>query len=167
MTPGAVIGVVTAAVIAVAAAVLVWWLRSRIVVVRVDGTSMEPTLQGNERLVVRRRRPDRLRTGQIVVLEPPVEVETDDWTWPRTGDALGRTWIVKRLAALPGETLPAELIRYQAMPSGPVPAGFGIVVGDNPRMSIDSRMFGPVPLDRVLGVAVRRFGESEPLTAGG
>lgn len=167
MMPAAVLGA-TAAVAAVVAAAVVWWLRSRVVVVRVDGTSMEPTLRGDERLVVRRLRPDRLRTGQIVVLEPPVELGEDDWTWPQTGGALHqRTWIVKRLATLPGETVSARLARFRAVPPGTMPPGFGLVVGDNPDVSFDSRRFGPVPLDRVLGVAVRRFGETGPLTAGG
>ena len=141
-----------AALVAAVSAVAVWWLRARMVVVRVEGASMEPTLHGDERVIVRRLRLDRLRTGQIIVVERPIW--QDRWTWSQTRGAVRRRrWIVKRLAALPGECVPEALARFDA-----VPPGFGLVLGDNTRASTDSREFGPVPLDRVLGVAVRRFG---------
>ena len=43
-------------------------------------------------------------------------------------------------------------------PAATVPAGFLILLGDNTAESIDSRTIGPVPTDRVLGVALCHFG---------
>lgn len=138
-------------------AVTVWWLRARVVVVRVEGGSMEPALHTDDRVVVRRHRPDRLRSGQIVVLERP-DLQ-DRWVWSGTRLSVRRhRWIVKRLVAMPGDPVAASIVRYGSVSPGPVPPGFCLVLGDNADASTDSREFGPVPLDRVLGVAVRRFG---------
>jgi signal peptidase I len=153
---------VTVLVVGVIAATTLWWLRTRMLVVRVDGISMEPTLHGDDRLVVRRDRPDRMRTGQIVVLERPDGFE--EYVWPQSrAPWRRRRWMVKRLVALPGEHPSERLLRYPAVPAGPVPPGYCLVLGDNPYASTDSRALGLIPLDRVLGVAVRRFGEDGAL----
>jgi signal peptidase I len=41
-----------------------------------------------------------------------------------------------------------------------VPAGTLVVLGDNPHASMDSRFFGPVPADRLLGVVLRPMSDT-------
>jgi len=129
-----------AAVATLGAAAAIAWLRWRVVVIAVEGPSMLPALDTGDRLVIRRVPADRLAVGDVVVVEMPYR-EDGGWHWPPPGGGLaGRRWAVKRVAALAG---------------GPVPAGCLVVLGDNPGESVDSRLFGPVPVERVLGVAAR------------
>ncbi len=60
-----------------------------------------------------------------------------------------RQWLVKRVAAGPGEPWTG----YVGGEPLPVPAGHLALVGDNPEVSFDSRQMGPFPLTRVLGMA--------------
>jgi len=124
-------------------------LRRRLAVVAVIGPSMQPTLAPGDRVLVRRTGLSDIRTGQIVVIEKPRE----DGVWAaRRRPAGPREWMIKRVAAVPGDARP------QAMPGGAgpvVPAGRLVVLGDNPARSLDSRQIGFIPADRVLGVVVR------------
>jgi signal peptidase I len=141
---------------AVAGAVVV--LRRRFVVVDVEGNSMEPTVGFDDRLVVRRVRPGALRVGDIVVFERPYrDVPDGPWAWRPV--APERHWLIKRLAALPGDPAPSDVPGSGAT----VPRAAVAVLGDNRDASIDSREFGYVPVDRVLGVAVRRYGQDGPV----
>ena len=137
--------------------------------VRVEGDSMTPTLEdGQSVLVVRPVFPwNRLRRGDVVVLTLPS---------PTSGLPEG-TWFIKRLAGMPDEEivmqggrvyaddlLLAELPGAPASPStssGPA-GGDGrrewwngpdeyFVLGDNSAQSTDSRAFGPVPGERIIG----------------
>ncbi|WP_234359011.1 S26 family signal peptidase [Plantactinospora sp. BC1] len=140
----------------------VGWLRARLVVVTVEGGSMEPTLHGRDRIVVRRTPARRLRVGQIVVLEQPRPGPRPGG--PTSGGGIrGRRWMIKRLAALPGDPLPPGVTVDGGAAS--VPAGRVVVLGDNRDASTDSRTFGPVPLDQVLGVALRRYAGGGPIIA--
>lgn len=107
-------------------------IRRRIVVVTITGDSMRPTYRPGDRVFVRRSDPRDLKRGQVVVLERPFA----------SGD-----WIIKRVAALPGDMVPAGNV---------VPPGKLVVLGDNPAASVDSRQFGYCPADRLLGVVIRR-----------
>jgi len=148
----AAVGAVVAGVAGVVA------LRRRLVVVDVEGNSMEPTVTFDDRLVVRRVRPAALRVGDIVVFERPYRDGPDaPWAWRPV--APGRRWLIKRLAALPGDPAPPGVPGG----AGTVPGAVAAVLGDNRDASIDSRAFGFVPLERVLGVAVRRFGQDGPV----
>jgi signal peptidase I len=141
---------------AAAGAVVV--LRRRFVVVDVEGNSMEPTVGFDDRLVVRRVRPGALRVGDIVVFERPYRDAPDGpWAWRPV--APERMWLIKRLAALPGDPAPSDVPGAGAT----VPAAAVAVLGDNRDASIDSRAFGYVPVERVLGVAVRRYGQDGPV----
>ncbi|GAB3971081.1 S26 family signal peptidase [Plantactinospora veratri] len=146
----------------IAAGGWVCWLRARLVVVTVEGGSMEPTLHGHDRVVARRTPARRLRVGQIVVVEQP------RFDPGRSGSTSGgglrdRRWMIKRLAALPGDPLPPGVTVAGGAAS--VPAGRVVVLGDNRDASTDSRTFGPVPLDQVLGVALRRYARGGPIIA--
>jgi signal peptidase I len=126
----------------------------------VRGYSMEPTLHQEERLLVEKvsyrfHQPQR---GDIIVLNVAQEPIP----------------LVKRVIGLPGETveirqgkvyvngqhLDEPYLRqapYGNMPARPVPAGSIFVLGDNRNNSNDSRYFGVVPLDDVVGKAWLRY----------
>lgn len=125
--------------------------RRRIAVVSVTGRSMEPTLTAGDRVLVRRARLRSVRTGQIVVVETPTDGL--EWTLAPAGRDLKREWMIKRVAAVPGEPLPGGL--PEAIADAAVPDGKLIVLGDNPPMSMDSRSLGYIPGERLLGVVVR------------
>jgi signal peptidase I len=140
------------------AVALLWWLRARFVVVEVHGRSMRPTLRGGDRVLVRRLAADRVRAGQVVVVERPLWRD-DAWHWPvRQGRATGRKWMIKRAAAVSGEPVPDVL--DGVVRESTVPAGALVVLGDNAAESTDSRELGFVPAERVLGIALRRMSRS-------
>jgi signal peptidase I len=124
---------------------------------RVYGHSMEPNLHSDQRLVVEKvsYRLHRPRRGDVVVLRLPDR---------------GPELLIKRIVALPGETIEIRsgtvhvddqpldepyLSRRTSGSYGPltVPEGHVFVMGDNRGASNDSRVFGPVSLDRIVGRA--------------
>ncbi|WP_031164459.1 S26 family signal peptidase [Streptosporangium roseum] len=130
--------------------------RRLLVVVRVRGTSMVPTLQPGDRVLLRRAPAERLRRGQIVVLEP-IGLGGRWGTGPLP-DPAAADWLVKRIAAMPGDPVPEEVVDQQGLPAGTVvPPGRLVVLGDGVHSS-DSRVWGYVPFDRVLGVMLRALG---------
>ncbi|WP_163507143.1 signal peptidase I [Fodinicola acaciae] len=123
------------------------WARRQLVLVTVEGTSMTPTLRHGDRVLVRRRGPERVRHGDIVVLEPPVTLTSpDDKT----------RWNVKRVVAMPGDPVtPGDVPA-----GGPdvVPPGKLVVRGDG-QVSSDSRTWGFYAADALLGVVIRQVGQ--------
>jgi signal peptidase I len=123
------------------AAAAVTWTRRRWTVVVVRGSSMAPTLQDGDRLLVRRGStpPDR---GDVVVFRHAESgaVETDP--------ALR----VKRVAAVAGDPMPAWVSEGAAVDHRlrAVPAGHLVVRGDA-RLSQDSRQLGLVPVSALVG----------------
>lgn len=127
--------------------------------------SMEDTLMIRDRVVVNRLsyqwgEPD---TGDIVVFSRP---ETT---------ALAEDDLIKRVIAVPGDTLEAidgqlllngEVLEEPYLKDGAVTRDFGPVtvgdgelwvMGDNRSNSSDSRFFGPVSADDVIGRAFIRY----------
>ena len=122
----------------------------------VHGQSMEPNLHTDQRLIVEKvsYRLHPPRRGDIVI----IDVDTSDVP------------LIKRVVGLPGETIAIRqnqvLINGVALEEeylqdikqndyGPVqvPAGQIFVMGDNRNASNDSRYFGAVAFDRVIGRA--------------
>jgi signal peptidase I len=130
-------------------------LRRRIAVVTVCGPSMQPALKPGDRVLIRRASFGQLRAGQVVVIEKPRRDQAVPSRLPRWPPAR-RGWMIKRVAALPGEPPPAAVTNAVARIAEPVvPAGKLVVLGDNPARSLDSRHFGYIPAERVLGVVIR------------
>ncbi|MGW1725883.1 signal peptidase I [Streptomyces sp. NPDC002306] len=128
--------------------------------VRVESTSMEPTLRAGDHLLVDERayRDAPPRRGDLVVFHG-----TD-------------ARLIKRVVAVAGDTVAIEdgvlevnghAVAEPAVDPetvdglyyGParVPAGTVFVLGDNRRHSVDSRQFGPVPVTKVTGRVVLRW----------
>jgi signal peptidase I len=125
-------------------------------VVRVDASSMEPTLHGGDVLVIdkltyRFRDP---RLGEIVTARAP---DTGEWLVKRVvgvgGDSVG---IEDGVLVRNGITVAEDYIDNTQMEGyfyGPVevPAGYVFVLGDHRLESVDSRRYGPLALDDVTG----------------
>lgn len=124
---------------------------------RVDGTSMEPTLRSEERLIIekvsyRLHAPAR---GDIVVLKLPGREHEP---------------LIKRVIGLPGDVIAIrngrvyidgapvdepylDQITPGYVPAQIVPEGHVFVLGDNRSASNDSRIFGMVPQKDLIGRA--------------
>ncbi len=148
----------------VVALVLAFFIRQFIVELYVvDGPSMRPTLQSQERLVVNKfiyrfRAPQR---GEVIVFRYPRDPSRD---------------FIKRVIAVPGDTIEIKdgrvFVNQQLMnepyilektlsdyPLSTVPEGHIFVMGDNRNNSEDSRFadVGFVPYDLIKGKAVLVF----------
>jgi signal peptidase I len=148
---------------------------------RVPTASMEPTLhcarpgtgcraRFNDRVLVDRltyrfRSPHR---GEVVAFDTPPAVRQ---RCPGPGGVF-----IKRIVGLPGEVvseragrvyvdgtpLPEPYLRHGARDDDTrtwprIPAGSYFMMGDNRRLSCDSRMWGPVARSRIIGRAVLTY----------
>lgn len=123
---------------------------------QVLGQSMEPTLHSSQRVVIEKisYRFHGPRRGDVVVIDSPKQSEM----------------LIKRVVGLPGETIevsngrvlvdgePLEeawTVRSGGGSYGPhtVPPLHVFVLGDNRGASNDSRSFGPVPIEHIVGHA--------------
>lgn len=125
----------------------------------IPSPSMEPTLVEGDRVLVNRlvyhfRSPER---GDIIVFQPPNQNGGDPF--------------IKRVVAVGGDTVAVHdgllyvngeaqdepfIKEYPILdetPETPIPAGYVWAMGDNRNNSGDSRVFGPVSEDAILGTA--------------
>ena len=140
--------IVLAALVASVAVVLVR-VRRRYLNVVVRGVSMVPTYTPGDELLLDRRASGGPRPGVVVVIrmrhDGPGEI-----TAP--GVAADEQLFLKRVIAVAGDPVPADVPG-----EGPVPPGHLVLRGDGPH-SLDSRVWGCVPADRVVGVVLRKLG---------
>ena len=120
--------------------------RRTLVVVNVSGASMEPTLHDGDRILVRRRRAEQVRRGEITVLAAPEAATAPEW---QCG-----TWHVKRVSALAGDPVPDGV--PMPFPTDRVPAGSVVALGDNDEGG-DSRTWGPYRSDGIVGTYLLRL----------
>lgn len=133
--------------------------------IRVDGHSMVPTLQHNDRLIVTKLM-YKPQQGDIIILRPPMHKNTP---------------FVKRIIALPGQTVDIDFKKHKVLVDGVelkepyineptvqrgdvkfpvvVPENTVFVLGDNRNNSRDSRYsdVGMVPYKSIIGKAVFRI----------
>ncbi|MGV9249082.1 S26 family signal peptidase [Streptomyces sp. NPDC003710] len=152
----------------VCAAGAVGLLRRRLTAVTVRGRSMEPGYTDGDRVLVSRT--GRLVPGRVVVLERGCP--DGGWRLPPLPPGAspqavrGRHWIIKRIAALPGDPVSRTTVpALAAAPESRVPPGRLVLLGDNPGASIDSRQVGYFPLDRILGAVMCPLGRSGGTTS--
>ncbi len=126
--------------------------------VRVDGPSMEPSYYHNNRVVVLKVAYlfGDIQRGDVIVFPAPPNPEED---------------YIKRVIGLPGdEVMVADGKVYvngqaldepyinappiNSMRAVNVPEGMVFVMGDNRNVSSDSRSWGPLPIDDIIGKAV-------------
>lgn len=139
-----------AASVALAAGAVRW----RYTVVTVRGPSMEPDLADGDRVLVRRCGLRHLRRGQLVIFREPEPGQRTRPAW-LTGATAANTWVIKRVAALPGDPVP-ESVRAAAGDADVVPSRSLVVLG-SPDFSRDSRHWGCIPAREVLGVGTMRM----------
>ena len=148
---------------------------------QVDGPSMRPTLEAGEYVLVNKLVYLRVQPRGLARLLPFVDVEDDQSLFPfhppQRGDVIIFRFprdesrdFVKRVVGIPGDTV--EITRGQPLVNGQpldepyikhrdsrtlspvvVPSGHYYVLGDNRRSSDDSRNWGTVPLENVIGRA--------------
>ncbi len=126
------------------------WLRLTYMVAVVEGPSMTPTFRPGDRVLVRRRAGRRLRTGEVALVDLPESLRPIPAGVSRA-DSLRNRRVIKRVAATAGEAVPAVVEGR-----GPVvPGDHLVLLGDHPLASGDSRQYGFVPVDAVVGVVLR------------
>jgi signal peptidase I len=134
----------------------------------VSALSMAPTLDDGDRILVNKvpYRFDHPHRGDVVVVQAPLRADGTGWAWPVQEERF-----VKRVVGMPGETLEGRDGRVlvngipldepylpagastRPFPAVVVPDGAYFLLGDNRLLSIDSRSFGPVPGEAVVGRA--------------
>lgn len=125
----------------------------------VPSTSMYPTLQIGDRILVQKIGFGLPRGAIVVFHHPPNDTEP-----PLNED------LVKRIIGLPGETissrgntvlingkplaepwLPKGTLLTNAIPKTTIPPGYYFMMGDNRGDSYDSRDWGPIPRSLIVG----------------
>jgi len=133
----------------------------------IPSESMEPTLEVGDRVLVNKLSYDfhEVNRGDLVVFErPEADIANDEAIKD----------LIKRVIGLPGETVESidgqvyidgQPLDEPYLPEGvtttsfgpvTVPDGHVFVMGDNRANSSDSRVFGPIPADLIIGRAFLR-----------
>ena len=149
------------------AAVLSFGIRTFVAEARyIPSSSMEPTLQINDRLIIEKmtyrfQEPER---GQVIVFNATQALQEQNF----------QEAFIKRIIGIPGDTVSVEngevIVNGEVLEEvyikerpnyeyGPVtvPDGQYLVLGDNRNNSYDSHYWGFVPDDKIIGRAFVRF----------
>jgi signal peptidase I len=124
---------------------------------------MKPAYLPGDSVLMRRRLRGTLQVGTVIVLSEPGAPRAARPRrlagWPASRLA-GGSWVIKRVAAKPGDEVPPAVLDAVAGTSR-VPPGKLVVLGDNTDHSADSRQWGFVSAGDVLGVVVRTLSRLE------
>jgi signal peptidase I len=137
--------------------------------VKVEGTSMLPGLEDQERIFVNRfvYRLEPISRGDVIVFRYPKDT-SKSYIKRVIGVAGDRIHIVDGLVYVNGEALsedyvPQQYADWRSVPELTVPQGSFFMMGDHRNMSSDSRDFGPVEQKFVVGKAVFGYWPFEKL----
>lgn len=149
---------------------------------RIPSESMLPTLEIGDRVIVNRQSYSLgdIERGQVIVFEAPPELESRNDVIKRVVALPGETirfidgqvyidnqrmlepYVVAGSTTRSSRLLPGcDVAAGSASIGCLVPEGHVFVLGDNREDSIDSRQYGPVPIDTIVG---RAFVRVWPLT---
>lgn len=146
----------------------------------IPSESMLPTLKVQDRLIVEKisNYTQRYQRGDILVFYPPSETHENPSVLADTLKWLGFSTspaYIKRVIGLPGETIEVregkvwingKALNEQSyikeppvydMPPVKIPPGHFFMMGDNRNNSMDSHVWGPLPIKNVIGHAAFRF----------
>lgn len=143
---------------------------------QVRGSSMVPTLENNDRIFVSRvtYKLENPKQGDIIVLKSPQNPDTEfvKRIIGLPGDSIQFTDCVQPHrtncnVSVNGKILSEEYIHdktqlyenslYEEGQNIVIPENHLFVMGDNRTGSLDSRIFGPIPQDSVVGVVFFRY----------
>ena len=141
--------------------------------VRVTGRSMEPSLQEGDRLLIRRlwRRLGRIQRGHIVFLrsrggdDPECIKRIVGLPYERIRIAAGRVYVGGRRVDEPylaagnasGQSIMERILAHEPEQEWRLGHDEYLVLGDNRPRSTDSRSYGPVRRNDIIGVAWYRY----------
>lgn len=136
--------------------VVIFAYRRHFVVATVDGLSMSPMLQPGDRLLVLTRQCMQIRREALVLVDPPPLPRWGDLA--PTGSFPRQKWMVKRVAAIPGDPRPATFPTSVAAfaDTQRVPPAHYYVLGMHPQ-SLDSRTWGYVSAHQIVGRVITRL----------
>lgn len=144
------------------------FFRKCFVVVIIEHESMSPTLHSGDRVLVFRYWPAKLlKKGDIVIVWPWINIIRND----KGPKPFGVIPYIKRIIGLPGDKIISnihELDDYHKKKFGHnydeegnkteiIPEKHFFVRGDFPIGGIDSRIFGPVPKEGILGLVILKL----------
>lgn len=127
----------------------------------VSGKSMNPTLHNGNRVLVNKLafKLGKPTTGEIIVFKSPL-IPSQDWIKRVIGVPGDTVSIKDDVVYINGKRYPEPFLKYRTSPNvAPVhvPPGYLWVLGDNRPISDDSRYFGLLNENRVIGQAFVRW----------
>lgn len=162
--------------------VIFFMVKSTVQHFRILGSSMEPNFHTEQLLLVNKAAYTHFDVNPWLRLIPGVQAEGSNVVWPFGGPKRGDVVIfeypkdptqdyIKRVIGLPGDAVEVKngivyvndnlidepYIKEKPLSNYPrtvVPANNLFVMGDNRNGSSDSRSWGPLPFDRIIGKAM-------------
>lgn len=146
--------------------IALYFMLSSFMIITIENRSMFPTFRSGEQvLVLRKFNKKWLKKGRIVIVSP--------WLYgiKKTSTLSNETIFIKRIIAVSGETLTTSIdqldpdnLRYQSKyhdTNGKriwyIPENHVFLKGDHPVGGYDSLSWGPIRIENVLGIVIKKL----------